>query len=46
MSKTPKDATFITLRAAVVTISDSRTPENDGSGDYLAGALQAELEII
>jgi molybdenum cofactor biosynthesis protein B len=42
MSKTPKDATFIPLRAAVVTISDSRTPENDGSGDYLAGALQAE----
>jgi molybdenum cofactor biosynthesis protein B len=42
MSKTPKDATFIPLRVAVVTISDSRTPENDGSGDYLAGALRAE----
>ena len=42
MSKTPKDATFVPLRVAVVTISDSRTPENDGSGDYLAGALEAE----
>ena len=42
MSKTPKDATFVPLLVAVVTISDSRTPENDGSGDYLAGALQAE----
>ena len=42
MSKTPKDATFVPLRVAVVTISDSRTPENDSSGDYLAGALQAE----
>jgi molybdenum cofactor biosynthesis protein B len=41
MSKTPKDARFIPLRVAVVTISDSRTAENDASGDYLAGALAA-----
>ena len=39
MSKTPKDAVFIPLRVAVITISDSRTPENDASGDYLADAL-------
>ena len=42
MSKTPADATFIPLRIAVITISDSRTPENDGSGDYLASSLRAE----
>lgn len=42
MSKTPQDARFIPLRIAVVTISDSRTPETDSSGDYLAESLQAE----
>jgi molybdenum cofactor biosynthesis protein B len=41
MSKTPKDAVFIPLRVAVITISDSRTPDNDTSGDYLADALAA-----
>ena len=29
------------LRIAVLTVSDTRTPENDTSGDYLAEALQA-----
>ena len=42
MSKTPNDATFIPLKIAVVTISDSRTPENDTSGDYLASSLAGE----
>ncbi len=42
MSKTPHDARFIPLRIAVITISDSRTPETDSSGDYLAESLQAE----
>jgi molybdenum cofactor biosynthesis protein B len=42
MSKTPKDARFTPLRIAVITISDSRTAENDGSGDFLADALGAE----
>lgn len=42
MSKTPKDAKFISLRVAVVTISDSRTPDNDTSGDYLADSLAGE----
>jgi molybdenum cofactor biosynthesis protein B len=42
MSKTAANAEFIALGMAVITISDSRTPDNDGSGDYLAGALAAE----
>lgn len=41
MSKSVKEADFIPLRMAVITISDSRTPENDTSGDYLAESLQA-----
>jgi molybdenum cofactor biosynthesis protein B len=39
MSKTSTDAKFIPLNVAVVTISDSRTAENDTSGDYLALSL-------
>ena len=39
MSRTSPDAKFIPLRVAVVTISDSRTEENDSSGDYLAESL-------
>ncbi len=42
MSRTSADAKFIPLRIAVITISDSRTPDNDTSGDYLAESLQAE----
>lgn len=42
MSRTAADAKFIPLRVAVITISDSRTPDNDTSGDYLAESLQAE----
>jgi len=42
MSKTSADAKFIPLNAAVVTISDSRTAENDTSGDYLAQSLESE----
>lgn len=30
---------FLPLRLCVLTVSDSRTAETDGSGDYLAGAL-------
>ena len=36
MSRTAKDASFIPLRVAVITLSDSRTAENDTSGDILA----------
>lgn len=42
MSKTPENAAFTPLRVAVITISDSRTPDNDGSGDYLAGSVEGE----
>lgn len=30
---------FVPLSLCVLTVSDSRTPENDSSGDYLAAAL-------
>lgn len=42
MSRTSADAKFIPLRVAVITISDSRTPDNDTSGDYLAESLVTE----
>ena len=42
MSRTAANTEFIPLRIAVITISDSRTPDNDTSGDYLADSLQAE----
>jgi molybdenum cofactor biosynthesis protein B len=32
-------AGFVPLQLCVLTVSDSRTPENDGSGDYLALSL-------
>ena len=34
-------ADFAPLSIAVLTVSDSRTPENDSSGDYLASAIVA-----
>jgi molybdenum cofactor biosynthesis protein B len=40
MSRTSSEAKFIPLRLAVLTISDSRTPDNDTSGDYLCDSLQ------
>ena len=42
MSKTAADAKFIPLRAAVITISDSRTLVDDTSGDYLVEALESQ----
>ena len=46
MSRTSADATFIPLRIAVLTISDSRTEENDTSGNYLAESLVAEGHVL
>jgi len=46
MSRTSADAKFIPLRVAVITISDSRTPDNDTSGDYLAESLAAEGHLL
>ena len=42
MSRTSADAKFIPLNVAVITLSDSRTTQNDGSGDYLAEELEKE----
>ncbi|MDH3789306.1 MAG: molybdenum cofactor biosynthesis protein B [Xanthomonadales bacterium] len=42
MSRTSPDATFVPLNVAVITISDTRTPDNDGSGDFLAASLEQE----
>ena len=33
------EPTFMPLRLCVLTVSDSRTPDNDTSGDYLAAVL-------
>jgi molybdenum cofactor biosynthesis protein B len=46
MSRTSADAKFIPLRIAVITISDSRTEENDTSGNYLAESLKAEGHLL
>lgn len=46
MSRTAADAKFIALRIAVITISDSRTPENDTSGDFLAESLVSEGHVL
>jgi molybdenum cofactor biosynthesis protein B len=46
MSRTSADAKFIPLRVAVITISDSRTPDNDTSGDYLAESLETEGHLL
>mgnify|MGYP001814135873 CR=1 FL=1 len=42
MSRTANDAEFVPLKLAVITISDSRTADNDTSGDYLASSAQAD----
>jgi molybdenum cofactor biosynthesis protein B len=40
MSRTSADAKFIPLNVAVLTISDTRSEDNDTSGDYLAESLE------
>ena len=42
MSRTAANAEFTALRIAVLTLSDSRTADDDTSGDFLVGALEAE----
>ena len=37
---------FIPLHLCVLTVSDTRTAENDTSGDFLAGALRAEGHVL
>jgi molybdenum cofactor biosynthesis protein B len=40
------EADFIPLQLCVLTVSDTRTPANDSSGDYLAGALAAAGHVL
>lgn len=37
---------FVPVRIAVLTVSDTRTAEDDGSGNYLAGAIAAAGHIL
>ena len=37
---------FLPLRLCVLTVSDTRTPDNDTSGDYLAQALQDAGHVL
>jgi molybdenum cofactor biosynthesis protein B len=39
-------AEFIPLRLCVLTVSDTRSAENDSSGDYLAASLLAEGHVL
>ena len=39
-------ADFVPVRIAVLTVSDSRTPETDSSGGYLAGAIEAAGHVL
>ena len=37
---------FVPVRIAVLTVSDTRTPETDGSGDYLAAAIEGAGHLL
>ena len=40
------ESDFVALRLCVLTVSDSRTSENDSSGDYLAQALAGAGHVL
>ena len=46
MSQSAADKPFVPLPIAVLTVSDTRGPDNDTSGDYLASALQAAGHVL
>lgn len=46
MSRIDESKTFIPVRIAVLTVSDSRTPETDKSGDTLAARIEAAGHIL
>lgn len=47
MSQTPNDAPFLPLDLAILTVSDSRTEENDTSGHFLRNAaLEAGHRVV
>ncbi|MGQ0559405.1 MAG: molybdenum cofactor biosynthesis protein B [Sphingosinicella sp.] len=37
---------FVPVRIAVLAVSDTRTAESDGSGDYLAGAIEGAGHVL
>ena len=37
---------FVPVRIAVLTVSDTRTPETDGSGSWLAGAIETAGHVL
>ena len=37
---------FLPVRIAVLTVSDTRTPQTDGSGAWLAGAIEAAGHVL
>jgi len=37
---------FVPVRIAVLTVSDTRTPESDGSGAWLAAAIEAAGHVL
>lgn len=37
---------FVPVRIAVLTVSDTRTPASDGSGGWLAGAIEAAGHVL
>ena len=45
MSSKP-DAPFCPLNIAVLTVSDTRTPDNDTSGDLLADRARQDMEDL
>lgn len=46
MSRIDESKTFIPVRIAVLTVSDSRTPETDKSGDTLAARIEDAGHIL
>lgn len=46
MAGNKPQSAFVPLQIAVVTVSDTRTEENDTSGQYLADSLEAEGHVL
>ncbi len=46
MSRIDEDRAFIPVRIAVLTVSDTRTPQDDKSGDVLVGRIEAAGHVL
>ena len=46
MSKNPKEREFVALNIAVLTVSDTRTQEDDRSGDTLVRRLEEAGHVL